>query len=140
MRLVRLVTFAAITGGLLFAAEQRFPNYNNYNDSNALVGVGKVPPVKLPHPMSSAIDRMVTGDWKNQVQALVPGSASQILALAQTETPSRQCSIPLTRYRPPDDTQFFILEMPVPRDRTRMDGMPSFQAPVCGEPARRPAH
>jgi hypothetical protein len=137
MRLVRLATFAAITGGLLFAAEQRFPNYN---DSNALVGVVKVPPVNLPHPMSSAIDWMVTGDWKSQIQAFVPGSASQILALAQTETPSRQCSIPLTRYKIPAETEFFIREVPVPRDRTRMDGMPSFQAPVCGEPARHPAH
>jgi hypothetical protein len=137
MRLVRLATFAAITGGLLFAAEQRFPNYN---DSNALVGVVKVPPVNLPHPMSSAIDWMVTGDWKSQIQALLPGSASQALALAQIESAPRQCSIPLTRYKPPDDTQFFIREMPVPRDRTRMDGMPSFQAPVCGGPARRPAH
>jgi hypothetical protein len=136
MRLVRLVLGTAITGGLLLTAEQRFTNRNK---AGALFGIMKTPPMKLPHPMSSATERIASGDWANQTLVL-RGIVPQGLALAQTDRAAKQCSIPLTRYKISTEIEFFIREAPVPRDPAHMDEMPVFQAPVCGDPARPPAH
>jgi hypothetical protein len=136
MRLVRIAVLTVIACGLQLAAEQRLATDNT---SNVPLEMMKVAP-KLPNPMSSAIDHIVTGDSVRQHPLMLPGAIAQGLALAQNDRPVKECSIPLTRYKIPGDKEFFIREAPVPTDPTRMDSMPAIQAPVCPEPAGQPAH
>jgi hypothetical protein len=70
--IVRLVIFIAITCGFVLAAEQR---PSNENDSRAFLGSVKPAPNALPAPISSAIERRVTGDWVKESSVKLPGLA-----------------------------------------------------------------
>ncbi|MGA8028815.1 MAG: hypothetical protein WB992_16855 [Bryobacteraceae bacterium] len=127
--LVRLVLFAAITSGFAVgAAEQQPVNTNRPSPT-----IGKTVPDTLPTPLSSAIQRMVTGYGLQQKSVKPPSFAAQALDLARVEEPVKQCSIPLAEYKISTERQFFIRELPVPRDARRTDGMPIFRASVCGK-------
>lgn len=127
--LLRLLTVGGLACGLLFSAEQQFPT----GGFPALPLSGKLPN-SLPMPLSSAIQNMVTGKWPAQKPLVRLDELPPVMTLA------RQCSIPLEEYKPPASVQFFIQQVPIPKDAPDVGRMPVMRAPICGEPPSPGAH
>lgn len=135
MKLVRLVSFAALTCGLALSAEQ--PSLRK-NHLDGPLGVQETSPNTLPAPLSSAIRRMVTGEGVNQVRPKLYRSERSAL-VAQAEKSLAPCSIPLSQ-KTPAGGRFFIQKLPVPESPRAIDGMASIHGRVCGDPADSHAH
>ena len=135
MTLVRLVSFTALACGLALAAEQQPVQKNHFGGP---LGISETSPNSLPGPLSSAIQRLASGERVQQVRPKLYHSERSAL-IARAEKSLAACSIPLS-HKAPADGRFFIGEVPVPESSTRMDGMPIIHGPVCGESAESRAH
>ncbi|HEY1213689.1 MAG TPA: hypothetical protein VGE93_08660 [Bryobacteraceae bacterium] len=135
MTLMRLVGFTALTCGLALAAEQQPVQKNHFSGP---LGISETSPNSLPGPLSSAIQRLASGERVQQVRPKLYHSERSAL-MARAEKSLAPCSIPFSHGSSAGE-RFFIREVPIPESSTRMDGMPIIHGPVCGESAESRAH